>query len=465
MGKILKGAYIVTDKKTFISDIRIDGEKIEAIGFSLEKEGDEIIDVSGSYILPSGIDAHTHFDLDYRNLKTSDDFKSGTKAAIKGGSTTIVDFVDCQKGQSLKDALERYKKKTKNKCYSDFGFHMTLPEWNERVSKEMEYVVKEGVTSFKMYMAYNGGLQVSEEEIKAALKKAKELKVLMLFHCEDGDCVTRNINKLKSEGKTAMKYHVVSRGDDVELKAVNTLIKISKEVDEPVYIVHLSSKVCLDAVKKARMDGAKIIVETCPHYLLLDKSVYESEKDNGYEASKFIMSPPLRNKSDNNALWNGINNGDINVISTDHCSFNYKDKKGEGPCDFSKVPNGVPGVEHRIELLYTYGVKRNKISLNKMVEVTSTNPSKIFGMYPMKGNIAVGSYADLIVIDDKKDEHITNENSIEEVDYTPYEGFKNNCNIRYVILRGEKLICNEKFLVKEPTGKYISRNKFDYERC
>lgn len=455
MAKVLKGAYIVTSKDTYKSDLRIEDEVIESIGLSLEKEGDEIIDLTGSYILPGGIDVHTHFDL---GSKTSDDFESGTKAAIAGGTTTIIDFVDCHRGEKLSEALEVYKKKTENKCYCDYGFHMTLCEWNKDVEKEMEDMVSLGITSFKMYMAY-ANLQVNEEEIRNALRKAKKLGALISFHCENGDKIVENINNLIANGNLQMKYHAISRPAEVELEAVETLIKIAQEVDYPVYIVHLSSKLALEAVKEARKKGIKIFLETCPHYLLLDKDKYELQGDDGFEAAIFIMSPPLREKEDNKALWKAINDGDIDTIATDHCSFNYGYKKDLGKGDFSKVPNGIPGVEHRIQLMYSSGVCENLISLNKMVELTSTKPAKIFGLYPLKGEIAVGSHADLIVINEGNDEVIKAINCIQKVDYTPYEGFKSKANIKMIFLRGNKVvdlkIINEEKLI----GKFLKRKR------
>lgn len=464
MGKVLKGGYIVTAEETFKSDLRIDGERVESIGFSLEKDGDEIIDLKGSYILPGGIDAHTHFDLELPNIKTSDDFESGTKAAIAGGTTTIIDFVNCHRGKKLRDELKVYEEKTRDKCYSDYAFHMTLCEWNEKIEAEMEDMVKQGITSFKMYMAYKDTLQVNEEEIEKALKKAKELGALISFHCENGDKILKNIEDLLSEGHFAVKYHEDSRDSQIELEAVNMLIKTATKINYPVFIVHLSSKIALDAVIKARKEGVKIFVETCPHYLLLNKKMYELKGDNELEGSKYVMSPPLRDVKDNNALWEGIKLGEIDTIATDHCAFNYKDKREGAKNNFSKIPNGIPSVEHRMKLIFSYGVEDKIISLNEMVKLTSTNPAKIFGLYPKKGEIKVGSDADLLVIEKGHEDTITYDNSIQEVDYTPYEGFKDNMRIKKVFLRGKELVKDGEFIGKEPTGQYISRKKWNYER-
>ena len=453
MGKVLKGAYIVTSTDIFKGDLRIEDETIESIGLSLEKDGDEIIDLPGSYILPGGIDVHTHFDL---GSKTSDDFESGTKAAIAGGTTTIIDFVDCHRGQRLSEALEVYKKKTEEKCYCDYGFHMTLCEWNKDVEKDMEDMVRLGITSFKMYMAYKN-LQVNEDEIRNALKKAKELGALISFHCENGDKIIENTNNLVANGKLEIKYHAISRPQEVELDSIKTLIKIAEDVDYPVYIVHLSSKLGLEAVREARKKGIKVFLETCPHYLLLNKEKYELKGDDGFEGAKYVMSPPLRDKEDNEALWKAIEDGEIDTIATDHCSFNYEYKKEIGKDNFSKIPNGIPSVEHRMQLIYSSGVCENLISLNKMVELTCTNPAKIFGLYPLKGEIAVGSHADLLVIDKGSNEFIEAKKSMQKVDYTPYEGFKSKANIKMVFLRGNKVVDNRIITEEKISGKFLKR--------
>lgn len=463
MGTVLKGAYIVTGKEIIKGDLKINGEKIESIGISLEKKGDKVIDLSGSYILPGGIDAHTHFDLELPNIKTSDDFLSGTKAALAGGTTTIIDFVNCHRGEKLGEALDVYNKKAEGKSYVDYGFHMTLCNFNKDIEKEMEIMLSKGITSFKMYMAYKDTLQVDEEEIEKALRKAKELGAIISFHCEAGDEVLKNINKLLKDNKKDVKYHAISRKAEVELDAVNALIKIATKIDYPIYIVHLSSKLALEAVREARKKGVKIFVETCPHYLLLDDSYYEKNKE-ALEGAKYVMSPPLRGRDDNKALWDGLKRGDIDTISTDHCSFNFKDKKRGAEIDFSKIPNGIPSVEHRMELMFTYGVEDKKISLIEMVNLTSTNPAKIFGLYPKKGEIMVGSDADLVEIEPNHKDFIRHGDSIQKVDYTPYEGFKSSGRIKRVFLRGKELVKDGEFIVKEPTGQYISRKKCGYER-
>ena len=454
MGLILQGGTIVTDIKSYKADVRIENEKIAEIGSDLFKEGDEIVPINGCYLVPGGIDTHTHFDLDVGTTITADNFETGTKAAIVGGTTTILDFATQSKGNTLNDGLREWHDKSSGRCYSDYGFHMAITDWNDTTSKEMEDMINEGVTSFKMYMAYKDTLQVDDGIIFKALKRAKELGVLIGFHCENGDIINELINECKENNQLSPKYHQISRPVDLEVEATYRLMKIAKTANAPVYVVHLSSKAALEEVKKARLDGVKVYTETCPQYLLLDDKLYDLD---GFESAKYVMSPPLRKKVDNAALWKALEYGDIDAIGTDHCSFNYKGQKDIGVNDFSKIPNGGPGVEHRMGLLYTYGVKEGKISMNKFVELTSTKAAKLFGMYPQKGSIEVGSDADLVVIDPKIKNTISSENQTQNTDYTPYEGYEVACQFRHVFLRGIEVIKEGKLTVEHPTGKYIVR--------
>lgn len=454
MGLILQGGTIVTDIKSYKADVRIENEKIAEIGSDLFKEGDEIVPINGCYLVPGGIDTHTHFDLDVGTTITADNFETGTKAAIVGGTTTILDFATQSKGNTLNDGIREWHDKSSGRCYSDYGFHMAITDWNDTTSKEMEDMINEGVTSFKMYMAYKDTLQVDDGIIFKALKRAKELGVLIGFHCENGDIINELINECKENNQLSPKYHQISRPVDLEVEATYRLMKIAKTANAPVYVVHLSSKAALEEVKKARLDGVKVYTETCPQYLLLYDKLYDLD---GFESAKYVMSPPLRKKVDNEALWKALEDGDIDAIGTDHCSFNYKGQKDIGVNDFSKIPNGGPGVEHRMGLLYTYGVKEGKISMNKFVELTSTKAAKLFGMYPQKGSIEVGSDADLVVIDPKIKNTISSENQTQNTDYTPYEGYEVACQFRHVFLRGIEVIKEGKLTVEHPTGKYIVR--------
>lgn len=455
MGIIIKGGTIVTSNSTYKGDIRIENEQIAEINQNIDIENNDILDITGYFIMPGGIDTHTHFDMNAGMTMTADDFKTGSKAAILGGTTTILDFAECGEGESLKLGIETYEKKARNKCYCDYGFHMTITKLEEDTLNEMEDLVEKGITSFKLYMAYKDVLQVNDSVIYKVLKKAKDLGCIVAFHCENGDLLDVLIKESKERGHLSPKYHPLARPNLIEAEAISRLIDITNITDSRSYVVHLSSKEGLERIKLGRKEKVKIIAETCPQYLLLDESMYNKQ---GFESAKYIMSPPLRKKADIDYIWIGLNNGDIQTVGTDHCSFNFKGQKDLGYNDFSKIPNGAPGVEHRIMLLYTYGVLEGKISINKLVEVTSTNAAKIFGMYPKKGEIAVGSDADLIIINPNKEDIISYKTQNQNVDYTPYEGFNVKCKIEHVFLRGNYIVKDSKLNNNNPLGMYIKRN-------
>lgn len=455
MSLILKGGKIVSDKITYFSDIKVDGGKIVEIGGNLESKDCEIVDVSGSYIIPGGIDTHTHFDLDTGTTITADDFISGTKAAIAGGTTTILDFATQSKGKSLKACLEEWHHKARNKAYCDYGFHMAITDWSDSVCDEMDEMIKQGVSSFKLYMAYKGTLQVDDSVIYKALEKSKNIGAIIGFHCENGDLVCELVDKNLKENHISPQYHAASRPPMLEAEATSRLMKIAEITKSKVCVVHLSCKESLDEVLKAKKRGVDVVVETCPQYLLLNEDKYKLE---GFEGAKYVMSPPLRNVKNNDILWKALEQNQIDTIGTDHCSFNYKKQKELGIDDFSKIPNGAPGVEHRVGLLYTYGVSTNKISINRMVELLSTNPAKIYGLYPQKGTIEVGSDADLVVLNPNKTKVIKAEDQVQNVDYTPYENYRLNCEIERVYLRGKEVSRNGKIIDNFPTGKYLKRS-------
>jgi dihydropyrimidinase len=424
MGIVIKGGKIVTAVDGYYSDIRIDGEKIVSIGSDLERQGDEVINAEGCFIIPGGIDTHTHFDLDVGSTVTADNFESGTKAALVGGTTTILDYATQNKGESLKEALIGQHNKAKGVCYCDYGFHMGITDWNDNVSQEIDDMIKEGVTSFKLYMAYKGKLHVEDEVIFKALRRCKEVKGLIGFHCENGDIIDVLIKEAKESGYIAPIYHALTRPAEVERESIARLLNIAEIAKAPVYIVHLSTKEGLLSILEGKKRGVEVYVETCPQYLLLNDSCYGGKDSDSFEGAKYVMSPPLRKEQDMEALWNGIKTGEIMTIGTDHCSFNFKGQKDMGRKDFSKIPNGAPGVEHRMGLLYTYGVVAGKITLNEMVALTSTNAAKLYGIFPQKGTIEVGSDADIVVWNPDFITTISAGKQTQRVDYTPYEDFE-----------------------------------------
>ncbi len=457
MGILLKGGNIITATDSYYADIRIEGEKIVAIGSDITQSDDEVISAKGSYIFPGGIDSHTHFGLDVGSTVTADDFYSGTKAAIVGGTTTILDYATQNKGETLQGALKQQFEKAEDKCFCDYGFHMGITDWNEFVNSEMADMVNVGITSFKLYMAYKKTLQVDDGIIYKALKRSKELSALIAFHCENGDIIEVLIDEARKNNYKSPIYHALTRPVNVEREAIARLLEIAELVDTPVYIVHLSSKAGMDCILDAKKRGVKVYVETCPQYLLLDESYYKGIDVNSFEGAKYVMSPPLRKTSDNLALWKGLSYGDISIVGTDHCSFNYIGQKDIGLTDFSKIPNGAPGVEHRIALLYTYGVLTGKININQMVALTSTDAAKVFGIFPKKGTIAVGSDADIIVWDKDYIGEISAKTQTQNVDYTPYEGFKQHGRVKYAFLRGEMVVIDGNVKIIKPTGKYLHR--------
>lgn len=460
MGIVLRNGKIVTAVDSYFADVRIEGEKIVSIGNDCARVGDEIISAKGCYIIPGGIDTHTHFDLDMGYTQTADNFESGTKAAVVGGTTMILDYATQNKGESLVEALKGQHKKAQGVCYCDYGFHMGITDWNDNVSLEMEEMIKEGVTSFKLYMAYKGKLQVDDGVIYKALNRSKEVGGLIGFHCENGDVIEVLIQDAKKNGKKTPVYHALTRPAQVEKEAIDRLLSIAEIAKSRVYIVHLSTKEGLQSVLEARKRGVEVLVETCPQYLLLDDSRYGNEDSGSFEGAKYVMSPPLRKTSDNEALWEGISSGEIITLGTDHCSFNYHGQKDHGIEDFSIIPNGAPGVEHRMVLLYTYGVLTGRISLNEMVALTSTNAAKLFGAFPQKGTIAVGSDADIVVWDPKFNSVITAKEQTQRVDYSPYEGFKQVGKAKDVFLRGKRIVNNGELIKDEPSGKYLCRNAY-----
>lgn len=455
MGIVITNGKIVSSKGIVEKDIRIVGEKIEDIGRNLVKSNDEVIDAKGSYILPGGIDVHTHFEAEAGGV-VADSFTTGTKAAIMGGTTTIIDFAEQVKGGTLGKALDDWNKNAIDNTYTDYGFHMTISDWNEKTSKEMEEMVKEGITSFKMFFAYED-LKLDDGSIYETLKKAKELGALVGFHCENGDIIDRLREEAISKNQVESVYHAKTRPPSLEREAISRLITIAQLVNIPIYIVHLSSKEGYAEIENARRKGMKVFTETCPQYLLLDESYYIPKGEDLFEGAKYVMSPPLRDKKSIETLWQGLEDKRIDVISTDHCAFNYKGQKELGKYDFTKIPNGAPGVENRFKLIYTYGVMENRITIEEFVQVISENPAKIFGLYPKKGVIQKGSDADIVIFSPEIKSIIKAENQIQNVDYNLYEGFTQYGEFKYVFLRGHMVAKDEKLLETRPLGRYQRR--------
>jgi len=458
MGIVLSGGTIVTAVDTYQADVRLEGEKIVALGHNIKQPDDQVIKVEGCLIFPGGIDPHTHFDLPMGTFSTSDDFLSGSKAAVLGGTTTILDYATQFKGETLKEGLANWHAKADGRCYVDFGFHMAITDWNDQVAQEMTDLVHlEGVPSFKLYMAYKNILQVDDGALLQALHQAGECEALICVHCENGDVIDYLVKEARGQGKTAPYFHPLTRPPEAEEEATHRVITLAQMADAPLYIVHLTCRGALQAVVDAKLKGLEVYAETCPQYLLLNDRYYRSE---GFNGAKYVISPPLRPANHQKGLWSGLQTGVIDTVATDHCAFNFKGQKDLGLNDFSKIPSGAPGVETRMGLLYTYGVMTGKLTMNEFVALTSTKAAKLFGLFPRKGTIAPGSDADLVVWDPRVSSTITVETLHQQVDYTPYEGFNQLGQATQVFLRGQQVVKDGRLQVTKPTGIYCSRKPF-----
>ncbi len=458
---LIKNGMIVTAGDFFKGDIRIKDGIIREIGENLKGNGEEIIDAEGKYVIPGGIDVHTHFSLDVGIAVANDDFRTGTIAAACGGTTSIVDHIgQGSKGSSLRSRIDHYHQLAAGKAVIDYSFHGVIAyDVDDEKIRDMKELTKEGIESYKIYMTY--GQRINDAEAVEVLKTAKENNAIVSVHPENHDTIEYLKKYYVENGMTSPEYHAKSRPEECEAEAVNRILSIAHLVgDAPIYIVHLSSNMALDYVKMARRRGQKnIYVETCTQYLVLDDELY---KQPGTEGLKYVMSPPLRNKSNREKLWEGIRNGDIQVVATDHCPFSYeKEKVPMGKDDFTKCPNGAPGVEARMPVLFSEGVMKGRISINKFVEVTSTNPAKICGMYPQKGTIAVGSDADIVIIDQNKRVTATKDIFHENVDYTAYEGLELQGYPVMTIVRGKVIVKDNEFVGEDGYGRFIKRYKND----
>lgn len=454
MKYLFKNGTVVSGRGTRRADVLVENEKILQVGRNLSDPLARAIDVSGKLLMPGFIDAHTHFDLDVCNTTTADDFDSGTKSAIRGGTTTIVDFACPNKGESLHHGLNLWHRKADGKCWCDYGFHMTIDDWNAEIEKEIDDMYAAGISSFKMYMTYPA-MMIGDEAMYKALKKLKEKGGICGVHCENCGVINALIEEKKATGEMGVSSHPETRPDFLEAEAVSRLLRIAQAVDIPVVIVHLTNAATLAEVTAARRRGQKVYVETCPQYLVLDDSVYYNEDFS--RAARYVCAPPLRKPEDCRALWAGLRKGDIQTISTDHCAFTLA-QKDAGRGDFTKIPGGLPGVEARGELVYSFGVTTRKISLATMCKVLSENPAKLYGMFPRKGVIAPGADADIVVYDPQADHILRAEDMVSRAGYTPYEGFVTHGSVSQVWLRG-KLMVENGHVIGEQEGQYIVRGK------
>ena len=456
MSILIKNGRIITADSDQVADIFIEGEKIKTIGKNLSMQADETIDASGKLIFPGGIDPHVHLDMPFMGTYSSDNYETGTRAALFGGTTMVIDFILQKQGNSLQDALDEWRSRSNDNCVGDYSFHMAVTDFNEDTKKEVKHFVEEeGITSFKTFMAYKGALMIDDRQMVGLMEEVKKQGGLVTVHATNGDMIDYLVSKHREEGKLSPLYHYLSQPEVTEAEASERFADMANYTGCPGYIVHLTCEGALNAVRNATRRNQNVLVETCIQYLVIDASLYERE-----DGAKWVMSPPLREKKDQQTLWAGINQGIVKVVATDHCPFRWQQKL-MGKDDFSKIPNGHPAIENRMELLFSEGVAKGRISLNKYVEVACTNPAKIFGMFPRKGTIGIDSDADIVIFDQNEKHTISASSHHMNVDYSAYEGWEITGKVKTVLLRGRVAIENNVCKLEKGYGQFIKRNKVD----
>ncbi|OGI07037.1 MAG: dihydropyrimidinase [Candidatus Melainabacteria bacterium RIFCSPLOWO2_02_FULL_35_15] len=457
---LIKNGLLVTAVDKYEADVYTEGEQIHTIGKNLNFNADEIIDAKNCYLFPGGIDPHTHMELPFMGTCASDTFETGTIAGLYGGTTTIIDFAIQTQGKSLKSAIDEWHRKADGNAVCDYAFHMGVTDFNKNTQKEIKEICeKDGISSFKIFMAYKGALMIDDRQIIGLMKEAGKYGGMVISHCENGDMIDELVSEAKLKGNLSPVYHYLTRPEIAEAEATGRIIDMAYQGSHPLYIVHMTCEAALNRVREATKRNQKVNAETCIQYLLLDESLYESP---GFEGAKWIMSPPLRKEKDRAALWSGIAQNLVHTVATDHCPF-CMDQKRMGISDFSKIPNGIPGIEHRLELLFSEGVLKEKISLNKFVELTSTQAAKIFGMFPKKGTIAAGADADIVIFDPNIKHTLSAKTHHHKCDYSAFEGWQVQGKCKTVILRGTIAIDNAQALIKKGFGKYIKRSQYNKE--
>jgi dihydropyrimidinase len=458
---LIQNGTIVNADSTAKADLLIDGAAIKEVRAGIPASAAEkVVDASGLLVFPGGIDAHTHLDMPFGGTYSADDFETGTRAAAIGGTTTIIDFAIQASGTRMRTALDTWWKKAEGKACIDYGLHMIVTDLPDAGLEDMDDMVREGVASFKLFMAYPNVLMVDDATIFKAMRQTAKNGALICMHAENGSVIDVIVQQALAEGKTAPIYHALTRPTIAEAEAVHRAIAMAEMTGVPVYIVHLSSEDALNQVREARDRGLPAFAETCPQYLLLsleDNMLNDDGTDKGWEGAKYVFTPPLRKKRNQPKLWQGLRKDHLQVVSTDHCPFCFEDQKALGKDDFTKIPNGGPGIENRLQLLHHHGVGQGNFSLNRFVELVSTAPARIFGMYPKKGVLAPGSDADIVLWDEKADHTISASTHHMRVDYSMFEGFKVRGNARDVYSRGELTVSGGNFVGKPGRGQYLRR--------
>ena len=461
MSVLIRGGRIVTAADDYVADVFIDDERITLIGESLDIQADKVIDAAGKYVLPGCIDPHTHLDMPFGGTVTIDDVESGQTSAAFGGTTCHVDFIIQGKGQTFAQALEDWRAKAAGKQVIDMGYHMAVTDLEDGGTlEELATLPDQGITSYKLFMAYKGALMVDDETLFRTMEVASKTGALVMVHAENGDVIDVLVREALEAGHTEPLYHALTRPPEAEGEATNRAIQLAHLAGSPLYVVHVTCKQAVEPIAAAREKGWDVWGETCTQYFF--NSLDDISKPN-FEGAKYVYSPPVRDKSNWDVLWNAVRTDALSAISTDHCAFLFDGQKTLGKDDFSKIPNGGPGLENRLQMIHEFGVRGGRISLNRMVELLATNPAKLFGLYPRKGTIAVGSDADIVVFDPEKQVTISAKTHHSKADYNLYEGTKVTGSPEVVLLRGHVLVENDELVAAPGVGQFVARARFGQE--
>jgi dihydropyrimidinase len=461
MSVLIKGGRILTAADDYVADIYVEDETITLIGESLDQQADKLIDASGKYVLPGCVDPHTHLDMPFGGTVTIDDVEAGQTAAAFGGTTTHVDFVIQPQGATFAQALDEWRAKADGKQVIDMGYHMAVTDLKEGGTlEELAQLPDEGVTSYKLFMAYKGALMVDDETLFRTMEVAAETGALVMVHAENGDAIDVLVKKALAEGHTEPHFHALTRPPETEGEATNRAIQLARVAGCPLYVVHVSCQESVEPIAMAREKGWDVWGETCTQYFFVDYTFLERPD---FEGAKFVYTPPPRDRANQDVLWNAVRTDILSAISTDHCAFLWDGQKTMGKDDFSKIPNGAPGLENRLQMIHEFGVRADRITLNRMVELLATNPAKLFGLYPRKGTVAVGSDADLVIFDPEKRVTITAASQHSKSDYNIFEGTEVTGSPEIVLLRGRVLVENDELVARPGIGQYVARARFGEE--